>query len=365
MLIRVNDLKTCLNKVMCAVSNDKQLPITSLLGIYVSKEEKLLELKTYDGINVTSTYKLLALVDDDLEAVVNAELFNTLINKIEWDSVELERDDNSLKIKFGRNSYKLDIAYEEDGMVQFPNIIDGIDLDSEHIEKGLVSSDDLKEIKNTNGSCLSNNKSLESYLLGAYCGESIITTDNVVACFSKIKLFNGVEVLIHPKTINLLKNFSGDVMYWIFDNKLCLSCEDYDLCAYLMEEVVDFPVKALNDLLDIAIDGNFSINVAKSDLVNAISRLKLFISDIDSDTLEFNYYGDKIVIKGVDNDSIEEIALSGNPQEKVEFYVSCNILLTQLKSLKNNVVEIFYNSKNFICLNDAIGVKVIATESVE
>ena len=62
MFIRVNDLKECLNKVMPAVVNDKQLPITSLVGINLykgeSKSESLLEITAYDGINVVRTYKM-------------------------------------------------------------------------------------------------------------------------------------------------------------------------------------------------------------------------------------------------------------------------------------------------------------------
>ena len=366
MVIRVKDLKDCLAKAMSGVSNDKQLPITSLLGIYISKENNELLLRTYDGINVINSCKTINFLEGDLEAVVNANTFNTLISKVEWDCVDLSIEDNSLVVKFGKNYYTFELAFEEDKLVEFPDLAYDIDFNDDTLSKGYINAEYLKKIKDINGSCLSNNKSLETYLLGVYCGKNIITTDNIVACFTNMDLFNGAEILMHPKTINLLKHFYNDVFYCIKGDVICLGGEDFEVYGSLMGEVVDYPVKDLVGLKDIATKNFDPIRVSKSDLINSLSRLKLFISDIDDGSLELNIYPNRLVIKGVGNGTIEEIPLSGDDSDKyVQHFVNCNILLNQVKGCISNVIDITYDNDSFICIYDDSSVKVIATETYE
>lgn len=366
MLIRVKDLKDCLSKVMSGVSNDKQLPITSLLGIYISKDNNELMLRAYDGINVVNSCKTINFLEGDLQAVVNANTFNTLISKVDWDCVDLEIVDNSLVVNFGKNHYSFELAYEEDKLVEFPDLACDIDFNDDTLNKGYINAEDLKKIKDINGACLSSNKSLETYLLGAYCGKYVITTDNIVACFTNMNLFKGAEILMHPKTINLLKHFYNGVFYCIKDGIICLGSDDFEVYGSLMGEVVDYPVKDLVDLRDIATKTFNPIRVSKNDLVNSLSRLKLFINDLESDSLELNIYPNKLIIKGVDNGTIEEIALNGEVSDNYkQYFISCNVLLNQVKSCSENVLNITYDNDSFICIYDGSSVKVLATETYE
>ena len=152
MILKTKPFQEAANKILLAVGLDRSAANLEL----ATKNEALY-------LRVTNREYYVAVKFDldeptDFRAVVDANLFLNLISGISTDEFELTTNDNYIKVKAGKSSYKLAMIYENDQLMKLPII----QLAPDQITVDMpVTNDILTSILNVNGKEIQKAKRLD------------------------------------------------------------------------------------------------------------------------------------------------------------------------------------------------------------
>lgn len=348
--VKTQVLQGLLTKAIKGVSNNKMLPLTSMIAIEV--ESGFLSLITTDMTNYLSVAEHIE-ATEDFKATVNAELFSKLISKMTSDEVTLTLNDSILEVKGGGN-YKIELMLDENGSpINFPKPF--ADFKGEHT---IIKSTDIKSILESNKASLAQTLENPCYT-GYYCGDKVVSTDSYKICGNEIKLFD-VPVLITPEMMELLDVFTEEnVNVELKDNTLMFYTNSAIVYGTQLEGIEDFQINAINGLLDEEFENN--CKVSKKDLLNALDRLSLFVGVYDKNAVDLVFTNDGIVISSKQTTGAEVlpyITREGTP----EFSCSIDIenFISQIKVHSQDSVEIHYGKDNVIKIVDGNITKLVA-----
>ena len=178
---------------------DRNIELSTYMGVRVEDGE--LYLNTTDGTNYMSVSdRCLA---DDMDIVVDADLFAKLISKINSDTVDMEVVDATLVVK-GNGKYTLALIPDETGnALSFPD-----KFPDDTTEHGVISASDVLTLNNTLKASLSG--VADSIYSNYYFGDSVVTTDRAMATVYNKKMFDG-EFVFSKQFIDLLTLSTNDV----------------------------------------------------------------------------------------------------------------------------------------------------------
>jgi DNA polymerase III sliding clamp (beta) subunit (PCNA family) len=347
--IKTNTLQKLLTKVLKAVSNNKLLPITSLVGIKTSKEG-VLTLVAYDGGNFLKVSTSIDFHEDKYVAI-NADSFYALVSRLTSDDITLDFTQDYLKVNSSGSNYKFDIAYEEGSVVKFPEF--EVDINNPTASIQLA---DLELALTLNKPAAATTSELIS-ITGAYFGDKIVTTNGYMACITNKKLFNN-PLLLTYNTLNLTSALSGEKVkvgvgtkIWFMDDNGTLIVGDP------MPQVNDYPLVKVLEFLETDSVGTFKI--AKKDVIQSLDRLTIFVLDFDNNVIEAEITETQLMLKSLKNSAVEVIKLTG-PHTPFKFKIDYGYLKTQIASLKDEVVEVKYGSQSSISLVEKEATHVVA-----
>lgn len=356
--INTKILQDMVAKAIKGSSNNKMIPITSLIGIELKNQ--ILTLMTTDGSNHLRVNQKIELdplygpgEQQTFYTVVNAEQFSKLVSKTTSENMSLTITDNYLEVK-GNGTYKLEIAMDEDGnVIKFTNF--NINSDKEQT----ISIELLKRILTS--SKVSVAKTLEvPCLTGYYLADKAITTDReMMCCINKSLLVS--PILISSEMAELLQLLdSENVKLSQEDNKLLFETDTMLIYGKQLEGLEMYPVQALNNLINLSYDNVIKVN--KQDLLNVLDRMNIFVTDYDKNGVFLSFTEDGLQLTSQKSNASEIIEMDRDANKDFVPF-SCLIDITMLQSQvqinSSDVIEIHYGQEKSIKLVDTDTIMII------
>lgn len=349
--IITKDLQEMMSKAIKGASNNKLLPITSLITL--KKKEDKIKLITTDGSNRLEVFRQsISTGDDQFYAVVKADTLYKLVAGITTEKIKLKINENFLEIK-GNGTYKIEIPIDEDGKaIIFPTPTGDFNTD-----KLLVNLQGLKVFAPINRAVLprdGNNVIYTNY----YLGDEIITTDSYRACVSPARVFDNPK-LLSPELVQLLLLNEDDNLYMQEGNgKLKFTGKEIIIYGEESKGITEFPKDSLKEMLPASPTGAFTLN--RQLLIGALDRLTPFISQYASNAIRLEFTKEALNIASTDENGIEVITPNEIKMEE-EYKCGVNVVLfkTMLAGLPAEAVTIEYTKDGKCMVIKANGVSQI------
>ena len=345
MKIKTGILQNMVAKAIKGSSDNKMIPITSLMGInYVDNKLKLL---TTDGSNILTIIEKLELNSLDGAAsfytIVNAETFSKLVAKTTTEYITLTIRENYLEVQ-GNGTYKLEIPLDEDGkVINFPS--------SEVNESKLVELN-VEELKN---SLLKSKVSVAQTmeipcLTGYYLSDKIITTNReMVSCINK-KLLDE-PLLISSEMAELLQLIEGEKIALKIENtKMLFINENVEIYGKQLEGIEMYPVKALDGLMDLSYENEIKVN--KTELLNVLERMELFVTPYDKNGIKLAFAKDGLLVTSQKSNAQELIDAKCEVEEEFNCLIDIEMLKSQIQVNSSEEILIYYGQEKSIKLVD-------------
>ena len=323
---------------------NKLLELSSYIGITV--QDGMLYLNTTDGTNYLNVSD--SCIADDMNIVVDAELFAKLINKINTDTVNMNIVGNTLVIT-GNGKYTLELIIDEQGNhLSFP------DKFPDNVENvGTLSANDLITISTSIKASLSNVAG--SVYSSYYFGDIVASTDRCMVSVFNRKPFESAY-LLNKEFVDLMTMSGADVRLYTGDNMIGTESKISErgvisVCSKVQDGVSDFNVDGVKKFL--ALDVGSFCRIRKSDILDLLDRLSLFVSKFDDGAIQLAFTSDGLEVSSMASNGIEKIEFVES-KDSVPSTVKINIdrLRNQLKAYSSDMVDLYYGSDVCIKLVD-------------
>ena len=320
-------------KAAKGASENKILPITSMLAISVVGRKLTL--------TTTDTNNTLQIIQDnvdgtDMYAVVPVQLFSKLIARTSVERITITLEKTSIQVK-GNGVYSIPLVMEDDVVVQFPM--------PQSVKVGRPTQIQLTTIKNilaTNKPAIG--KNLETpFLCAYYMGDNVVTSDETVICFNKMKVFNQ-PLLISPEMMELLALSSEEnISMWYSNGMLQFETSTMSLIGSEHEGKNLYPIEEISNFLNVNFDA--FVKLPKLYLQNVLDRLALFLEPYDKNGAYFTFTPDGLIIASKQSKSTELIKYI----ESVSFKsfaccVDIPMFKAQLDACPGDAVELHYGN---------------------
>ena len=299
--VKTETFQNMLNKVSKCASRSKFSVLTNLVNV-VLKNNKL-SLTTTDTNNYLTVSE--TVTGEDTSFTVNVETFTKLISKISTDSITIELTNDTIIVK-GNGTYKLPIQLDVDETpIKYP-----VKTINNPEKQGVIKTSVIKNI-------ILNNKSsvaitMENpYLTGYLCTEdSVISADAFNVCVYNIDTF-GTTLLISPVVFDLLSMASEEeITYKISDSFIMFETNNLTLFSSLMEGADKYPLETVQELM--ATEYPSKCVLPKTELLNIIDRLSLFINDNDQNGVYLTFTKSGLKVESTRGDGIENVPYQGS-----------------------------------------------------
>lgn len=353
--IKTEKLQDMVSKAAKCVSNNKLIPITSLINLKVSNG--VFTVTATDSTNyfyVTHNDKVEC---EDFEVSLVADLFVKLVQKITSEYIKMSVDGNVFKVE-GNGNYMLEMPLDESGnIIKFPKKLP----DMEPPVSGVV------KLSNVNFMLTYNKPSLaDSMVLPAitcyYCGDKVVTSNSVVACASDIKVFDK-PFLITSQMMELLGVMSeDDINFYLSEDEMIFWDKSETVYAPLTKGIESFPIEALNKFLSSEFESNCELS--KTALLDVLDRISLFVSSYDEKVIVLVFTKDGLMVKSNKSDGTELIPyVSSNNFKDFMCKIQFDLLIAQLKTHENDTVTLHYGHESVIKLSSVKVSQVIGLVS--
>lgn len=343
--ISTEKLKSMVSRAVKGAGNNKLIPITSLIAIEVKDNE--LTLITTDATNYLYIVEK-GVVADDFYAVVDANVFSKLIAKLTCDNVTFEIKENYLDIK-GNGNYKLELPVDENGeAIKYPDPLPKLDLASATMKEFNRSTAQI--ILETIKPALAITNENPCYT-GYYMGQNVVATDTYKIASMDVPVFDTPK-LISPELFELLSVMTKEkIEVYITDTDIVYSTPDCIICGKFMEGIEDFAIDAILGLVESEFPSFCS--VPKNNILQLLDRLSLFVGPYDKNAihLTFTQNGLQISSKAANSIEIVDYVASENFQP-FTCAVDIQMLNSEIKSIQNDMIEMYYGENNAIKLTD-------------
>lgn len=300
MLINTKEFREACKTILIAVDNNAaQLEVSAhdnFLYLSVTNREYFVSVKYSTESN------------DIFRAVVDANLFLTLVSGLSLDTFELTVDDNVVKIKSGKSSYKLPMIYENEKLMELP----AISISNKTVEM-TMKQDILSSILNVNSKELVKAKKLDvSELQKLY----YITNEGCFtfvsgACLNSFTLEKPIKILLNERIVKLFKLFNSDVQFSFgvdqlptgqAQSKVAFETSSVYLAAIITNDeillnTVSRPCEATKNFINENYKNKLVLSVKQ--LSSAISRIMLFTKN-SIDKVNMMQIDSNISITGTD-----------------------------------------------------------------
>lgn len=348
MKLRTEQLKDMLSKAVKGASNNRLIPITSLLSIRIREGRVILE--TTDATNYLYVYGTTELADE-LTAVVNVDLFAKLISKTTTEFIELDvMSSNPILSVRGNGSYTIEMPLDESGkLIEYPDPIhelNTVEPDfSDSIKRTMVSTI-LDSVKPSLATTYEN-----PCYTGYYIGKEVLATDSYkIAGLNN--LFMNKESLISPEVMDLLGLMTAEnIKVSSYSDKFIYATDDVVIYGPEMEGKEDFAVDAISGLLET--DFEYTCRLSKSDFLSVLDRLSLFISPYDKNAITLTFIATGVQISSKASSGVEVINyIDQNEHQMFTCDIDIEMLIQEIKAIPSDIITLQYGEDNAIKLVD-------------
>lgn len=345
--LNTEKLKDMVSRSVKGAGNNKLIPLTSLMAIEL-KDGKL-TLITTDATNYLYIVED-KVVGDNFYAVVDANVFSKLISKMTSETVTLEIKSslNYLEVK-GNGTYKIELPLDENGeYIKYPDPIVGLDL-SNAAEK-IINRTTIQVVLETIKPALAVTLENPCYT-GYYLGKQVVATDTYKIASMDIDLL-GARKLISPEFMDLLSVMNAEKITVMFtDTDIVCSTPDCIVYGKFMEGIEDYAIDAIMGLVNTEFGSMCA--VPKTELLQVLDRIALFVGTYDKNAiyLTFTRMGLQISSKATSGVEMIDYATSENFKD-FTCAVDIQMLVNEVKSISNDIIEISYDVDNAIKMTD-------------
>lgn len=313
--LKTTKLQEMVAKAVKGSSNNKMIPITSLMSLSSTGNGGQLILTATDASNI------LKVLDGPVEgtefaAVVPTELFSKLVAKTTTEWITISVEDNIMQIK-GNGKYDIELPINDDGSpIKYPSY--AFDTEAKSVSKATIVTNLLKTVINSNKVALA--QTMENpYLTGYYFEDEVISTDSLRVCCNSVKLFDK-PVLIPPELMDLVSLIDEDKLTIYQDaGKLLIVSGKIMIYGIELSGIEEYPITAIKDYLKT--DFAQMVTLRKDPMLNILDRLSLFVSAYDQNGIFLNFDLDGLTINSRKSNGIEKIDYV-NPVT-IEPFVGC------------------------------------------
>lgn len=336
--IKTEKLQEMVGKASKCVSNNKLIPITSLISIGV--ENNQLVLITTDATNYFKTVAEDKVDCENFEVAVLADTFTRLIQKTTSDNVSLSLEGNSLKIK-GNGTYTMELIMDESGLpVKFPKKWADETWDA---SLGVIKLSTVNTILNYNKPSLAVSLDVPA-LTSYYCGDKVVTSDSFKICSTAVKVFDK-PLLISSRLMDILSIMSEEDINISSSDKALLFHTKTDLVyAPITEGIESFPIDAISGLVDS--DFPSTCKIPRVAVLEIIERLSLFVSPYDKKGINLTFTKDGVMFSSKKSSGVELVPYASS--DNFKDYTCCidiELLRSQIATQDNDYIELSYGSE--------------------
>lgn len=347
LILKTEKLKEMVSRAVKGVGNNKLIPLTSLMAIEV-KDNKL-TLITTDATNYLYICED-KVVADDFYIVVDANTFSKLISKMTCENVTLEVTSGVwvLNVK-GNGNYKIELPLDENGdPIRYPDPVTQMDLSlaSEKVINRTTVQVILETIKPALAVTLEN-----PCYTGYYIGNQVVATDTYKIASMDVNLLDDKK-LVSPEFMELLSVMNAEkITVQMTNTDIVCSTPDCIVCGKFMEGIEDYAIDAIMGLVNTDIDS--FCTVPKSAILQLLDRLSLFVGTYDKNAihLTFTQSGLQVSSKAANGVEIIDYVASEN-FKPFTCAVDIQMLTQEIKSIQNDVIELYYGEDNAIKMTD-------------
>ena len=357
--IATNKFQDMVSKSIHCVSNNKLIPMTSLIGISV--HDKKLTLTTTDFTNFFYVSLDEEVDCEDFEISVLADTFVKLIQKTTSETITMTQENNVLVIK-GNGTYKFELPLDAGKPIRFPKKI----VESALKDTGnTINISTVKSVINSNKSSLATDMQYPS-LTGYFCGDKVVTSNKKTVCWNNVKLMDR-PALLSPIVMDLISVCSGEnlnvstimidsaanVVAYVFQNDTEI------IYAPEFAPIDTFPIDVMGKLISQMFTSKCVIS--RKSILDILDRLSLFVSSYDKKSIHMTFTEDGILLSSKKSSCTELVEYVSS--ENFNPY-SCNInieyLHDQIASQDSDTVELYYGSEVAIKLVTGDIIQIVA-----
>ena len=270
--------------------------------IQITHKNNLLSLRTTNTRNILIV-RIPDIPGDDFEVVINIDKFYEIITKTTSDDISLEIEGGNLIFK-GNGKYRFPIIVESSGPMTFAPIklLQDAELDVEL---------DLKEMVDITKCCgkFIGTAFADPRVCGYFFGKSVLTSDNVVACFYEKEYFKD-HFMFFDDTFNLLPYMDGEKVRLLKKGEdIQLVGEDFLISSKIHPNSDEYPEEEFRELLLESYDSG--VVVDSKEIIAAIDRISVFssalLSQNKSTAVFMNFNDDQLVLTCADGSAEEYI----------------------------------------------------------
>lgn len=334
--LKTQELQDMVGKAIKCVSNNKLIPLTSLMNIKVKNH--VLTITTTDATNYFYVRSFDAPCDD-FEVSVIADLFTKLVQKTTADTITLQVVDRVLKV-MGNGTYTMELPLDENGsVIKFPKKYESTDFME---DPTTIKLSTIKTILASNKASLAISVELPS-LTCYYCGDKVVTSDSYKICSTDIKAFNKPTLISAPLMELLGVMDKEDISVLLNDSAMLFSTDTMDIYSPVTEGIDTFPIDAINGLLDQEFESKCV--VSRPAVLAIIDRLSLFVSPYDKKGIYLTFTKDGVMFSSKKSSGTELVPYISS--ENFHDYTCCidvEMLRSQVATQDIDTLDISYGS---------------------
>jgi DNA polymerase III sliding clamp (beta) subunit (PCNA family) len=341
-------MKDVLSRAIKGVGNNKLLPITQM--ICISLEDGTLTTITTDGTNYLYVREQ-HVAGDNFYVVVDANQFVKLISKMTCDNISMTivEKTGALVVK-GNGTYTLELPLDEEGeFIKFPNVLRKLATVAT-VDGGIVNKSTIQVVLETIKPALATTFENPEYT-AYYMADKIVATDQVTIASMNVK-FCDVPKLINADFLDLVSVVRGEkIKVEYYSNDIIFDTEDATIVGKLVEGIEDYAIDAISGLIDQPFDCFCS--VPKTALLQMLDRLSLFVGPYDDNSVILTFTKDGLQVSSKASNGIEILNyIASDNQMNFTAPINVNMLIKTVKSISNDVIEIFYGDDSAIKIVD-------------
>ncbi len=340
LIIDTKTLNELVSKAVKGSSDNKMIPITSLISIVL--KDNVLTLTTTDAMNILQVFKK-DVEGDDFDVVVQTEMFSRLVMRMTSKTTKLTLKDSSLEVK-GNGTYNIELPLDEDGLP--------IKFSAQKYEPGKqheVKLSDIKSILTANKASLAETMEVPCLTGYYFNNENVLTTDRYKMCSNNINVFDD-ELLLPAELLDLLLLIDDEeIGVTIYDDKILFESSNVVITGYQLEGVEDYPASAITSYVTQQFQSVCELH--KDNLLAALDRFTLFVTPFERNAVILTFTESGLVLDSVNNTATEVVKY-----EAVEDFVmfrcviELELLIDQIKAQETEFVEMWFGHEKALKL---------------
>lgn len=286
-----------LSKLSKVVEN-KFIPLSSLVGVKATKGNIIMT--RTDGTNFIQV-EVPGYDGEDFNVTISEELFTNLMRTLPQDSeIVITVEEGNFIIKNDTMRFSLPAVLDDTGVVVYPEFTVPTELTDFNVSE-------FKEKYSRVSSCIDSN-ALQPHLGALYMSNVVIGTNSYIMSKSDYQNTLNRELLITLPVCELINTLEDtEARIWVNSTDIYVEDSSTKIKGKLHEGIIHYPGEKIIELFNASTTTEYEISLQA--LQSAISRISIFISELEQNRIKFSFDGQMLTILSMSTSGKEKINL--------------------------------------------------------